>query len=661
MLSLTGADWLLDEVGDLTDHIDHITPVDFNEANRFLPESVTSMPGFIRYDVNPYMREILNCFDVDSPVREVALMKGVQITFSTLLESGALYYMGHIKTVPMMYITADRDLAKARIENNFLPMLQQSGFSNIIRSSDEGNTRKTGKTANHLQWAGGGYMVPFGAINANKMRSFSMMILLRDEVDGWPDVVGRDGDPIALTAARCSGYWDRRKIFDGSTPLLDHNSKIKKRYLRGDQRKYFVPCKRCGFEQFLRWEGVNKDTGKPFGIAWETENDRLISESVRYLCQNCGEPHFEHDKEALFAAGRWNPTATPVSPEIRSYHLPGLYSPAGFYPWSAAVTQYLDGFDPKERRVKDMAQYQVFYNNVLGETFEVRGAKITFTAVSAHRRPEYIAGQIPNKFATEYAGSPALFLTLQVDVHKSFLAVAVMAWARDAKPFVVDYWSADSRDDRFKDSDCTLPESPVWGELRDLIEKGEYTADDGRAYRISEGITFIDAGYANERVVNFCEEYAAGVYPVLGRERPAKSQRIKEFAEFETQSGTRGYRILVDHYKDRLGPVLRREWSRDSGPQKRYHFNAPQNISDKQIKELTAEKRMEKIDANGHKSYYWHRPSGVRNELWDLLVYGHAAVEVLAVAICRETWGLDSVDWARFWDFMEARLPPCKD
>ena len=111
---IIGGDWLIDQVNNLTDEITHIKPSTFNEQNRYLPESVTSMPGYIRYDVNPFMREIIDCFDINSPVREVNLMKGVQITYSTLLESGALYFMKEVKTVPLMYMTADKELAAAR-------------------------------------------------------------------------------------------------------------------------------------------------------------------------------------------------------------------------------------------------------------------------------------------------------------------------------------------------------------------------------------------------------------------------------------------------------------------------------------------------------------------------------------------------------------------
>lgn len=648
-LDLIGADWVLEQVENLTDHITHLRPTVFNEEHRYLPESVTSMPGFLRYDVNPYMREIVDCFDVASPVREVNVKKGAQITFTTAMESGLLYFMAHIKTLPMAFITADKELAEMRVENNIVPMLQQSGFSHIIKSNDEGNSRKTGRTKNLIQFEGGGYLMPMGALSPAKMRSASLAVLLKDELDAWPDKVGKDGDPDKLTDARAKGYWAVRKILRGSTPLIKGTSKIEKQYLRGDQRKYMVLCKKCKFPQELRWSTTD---GKG-GFKWDMEDGTLKLESVRYCCQECGEPHYEHDKERLFSekyGAHWKPTARPVEPGIRSYHLPGLYSPFGMLPWYQCVIDYLDAFDVDARRVKDINKFQEFYNNVLGEPFEIMGSKIRFTSVSGHRRQIYRMGQIPNKYAKEYAGSPVLFLTCQVDVHKSFLAVAVMGWCRDAKTFVIEYKRIEGPDFDFSDLSC-----PGWAQLGSMIEEGRYVADDGKQYGIS--LTFIDSGYANDTVVSFCAQYAAGVYPIVGRDRPSKTQTIREFAQFETQSGTKGYRVIVDHYKDRIAPVLRREWTEDSGPQNAYHFNAPLDMTDAQIKELTVESRREQTDSQGNTTYTWYRPGNARNELWDLLVYGHAAVEILAWSLCIKQFELETIDWERFWEYIEHENP----
>lgn len=644
-----GAEWLSDQADGLTDHIVTVSPSEFNETNRYLPKSVTSMPGFIRYSVNPYMREIVDCFDVDSEVREVALKKGVQVTYTTVLESGMLYYMAHIKTLPLMYMTADKELASARIENNIMPMLNQSGFADIIQSADALNHRKTGKTANHLQFVGGGYLVPFGARNADKMRSYSIAVLLKDEIDAWPLTVGRDGDPDTLSDDRCSAYWERRKIFRGSTPLIKGQSKIEAAYLRGDQREYRVLCRSCGFPQKLRWHSEDKKTGVVGGFAWDLDDGMLVPESVRYLCQNCGHAHYEHDKGRLFSedhGAHWHPTARPAEPGIRSYHLPAMYSPVGMQPWSKCVAQYLAAFDPEARKVIDIGKYQVFYNNILAEPFTPLGGGVSKRHVSPHRRPEYRLGQIPNTYASIHSRSRILVLTCQVDVHKSFLAVSVMAWCRDAVCYVIDYW-------RWEHEDCTEAGSPVWSRLRELIEETVYTADDGQRYRVV--VTLIDAGYANDTVTGFCSDYQAGVYPILGRDRTSRNAKIKEFAEFKTQGGRVGYTILVDHYKDRIAPVLRRDWVAAAGIQKPYHFNAPIDLPDKALWELTVERRQERKDARGRVEYYWHRPGNARNELWDLLVYGHAAVEIIAWSICIQSFGLKTVDWQAFWSYAESR------
>lgn len=652
-LANVGSLWLADEIMELTDSITHVTPSAYNEATRYLPESVTSIPGFIRYDVNPFMREIIDCADIDSHVREVNLMKGVQITYSTMLESVVLYFADHVKTLPMMYMTADKELASARIENNFIPMFNQSDLGHIIRSSDEGNTRKTGKTANHLQFAGGAYLVPFGAVNAAKMRSYSIAVMLKDEIDAWPDAVGRDGrdgDPDKLSDGRLKGYWERRKIFRGSTPLEWNSSKIFKQYKRGDQRQYMVRCRSCGFPQVIKWNTADPDTGVIGGFTWEMEEGTLLLDSVRYNCQSCGHGHAEHDKELLFSeshGAHWKPTARPVEPGIRSYHLPAFYSPIGMAPWYSLVSDYIEAYDNDTRKVKDIKKYQVFYNNVLAMPFKVTGSKVKFTQVSAHRRAEYRLGTVPNHYAKQYAGSEILFLLCTVDVHKSNLAVSVWGVATGLKTFLVDYW-------RWEEDDCSDSTSPVWSKLRTLIEETTYVADDNRPYQIMT--TFVDAGYANDVVTAFCSEYERGVYPILGRDRAAKNQTIKEFAEFTTQAGTIGFRILVDHYKDRLAPVLRREWASEDGLQPAHHFNAPVDTHDKQLKELTVESRQEKDDGKGNITYPWVRPSGVNNELFDLLVYAHCAAEVYAWQVCVQHFELKTVNWAEFWTYCEENL-----
>lgn len=641
--------WLLDRVNDIIDDVEILTPVEFNEGRRYIPQSVSRFSGYIDYSLTPYWKEILNCFDPSSDVTEVYVQKGVQVAYTTALESVMFYVAGHIKTVPVMFATADKDLSRARVENNIIPMFQQSGMD-IFQSSDTDSGRKTGKTQDHLQWVGGGYMIPTGAKNSDKMRSFSVQTLLMDEVDAWPQTLKGGGNPVYLLKDRCSGYHAVRKIFIGSTPVLKGASHIEREFQRGDQRRYMVRCLSCGEPQALRWSGRNKETGSEFGFKWDYDGQgSLDAASVRYHCQICGHAHHEHDKPKLFAETNafWKPTAIPVEPDIRSYHLPALYSPAGMQPWAKCVGAYLRAWDPQSNRVKDVDALQIFYNNILGDPFEVIGAKISFVAVSGHRRSAYRRGEIPNRWISEVCTSAILMVTCTVDVHHDNLRVAIIGWTRNMNNWVIDYHRI--QDD--SDGGCEVLESKAWAELRDIIENRQYRADDGKKYNIA--ITLVDAGFANATVCEFCAGYESGVYPILGRDSYTKTQKIQEFAAFHTQSGTTGYRLHVDYYKDRIAPVLRRDWSPDEGLQKPYQFNAPVDLTDDELRELTREQRKEKKLPNGSVSHYWHRPHGAPNELWDLLVYGHAAVEILAYSLFIQWFQEETVEWGRFWDMLE--------
>lgn len=641
--------WLAEQLEALTVELEHLTPSEWAEKRRYLPANLSPMPGYYRFQTTPYLKEIVDCLSTDSPVREVAVMKGVQIGATVgVLENAIGYCVDFVKTAPVMLVTADAELAQQRMGSNIIPMLQHSELEHLIKSADTKNARKSGRTDKKIEWVGGGFLIPFGAQNANKLRSVSIQYLLRDEVDGWPDTVGKDGDPIKLSADRTAAFEASRKIVDISTPLIKGQSKIEPRFKRGDQRYYMVRCLACGYPQRLRWRHTDQDTGEVTGIVWETEGGRLVPDSVRYLCQQCAHPHTNDDKVKLLSpdyGAEWVPTAEPVAPDIRSYHLSALYSPVGMQTWAACVHHWLQAWDDEHNRPRDNGQLQVFYNNVLGETFELRGEKLRFESVSPHRRSCYRLGEIPNKFAEQYCGSKVLLLTCAVDVHKDNLAVAVFGWCRGRRVFLVDYW-------RFEGDTQQLDDAPTWGRLRDLIERNEYRADDGTQYRIQ--VCLVDSGYLTDQVYQFASGYEVGVFPVKGREISPKTARQPEFSEFATPMGTRAFGITVDLYKDRWSASLKRSWDGQS-QQPQGHFNAPIDITDAQLKELTVEVKREKIEKTTGKriGFEWHRPGGANNELWDCLVYGNAALDMLGYDMCRAQLDMEWVNWTAFYDRCE--------
>jgi len=372
----------------------------------------------------------------------------------------------------------------------------------------------------------------------------------------------------------------------------------------------------------------------------------LVEGTVRYKCidPKCGHLHKNSDKVWMMARGEWVPTAKPKSKGVRSYHLSALYAPVFAKSWESCVVQYLTAWDVQRNRPKDMGLFQVFRNNVLGKTYSERGQAVRFEQVSAHRRHEYQFKQIPNISIAAWTGHPLTLLTCAVDVQDEYLSVGVVGWTEGWRAFLIEYFELKG--------DTSNRENPdTWGALSAFIENTEYTADDGRKYIID--LTVVDAGHQNEVVTGFCSQYTQGVYPIIGR-APTKNQQIKEFRPWVTQMGTQGYAINVDLYKERWANALKKNWDGVTR-QPATFFNVPSDCTDAQLRELTREVRRERIEKRSgrREGYEWHRMGGgaAKNELWDLLVYNNAALELIAWHICVQEFEMDYVDWPNFWLF----------
>jgi phage terminase large subunit GpA-like protein len=139
---------------------------------------------------------------------------------------------------------------------------------------------------------------------------------------------------------------------------------------------------------------------------------------------------------------------------------------------------------------------------------------------------------------------------------------------------------------------------------------------------------------------------------VKGREDTGRATAARHFTEFHTPLGKLAFGVTVDFYKDRWAGALRRGYDKSGGLQPETTLNLPSDTTDDQLKELVAEKKVEKRDARGNITFEWHRPNGAPNELWDLLVYGNAALDILANAVSRDA-GFDQVEWEYFWSACE--------
>lgn len=652
-------DWLLARFESLPTTKTTISPSEWAEKKRYLPRSVTPKAGFYRFKHTPFLREIVDCFSPESPVREVAFRKPTQIGATVGVGENMIgYAIEHVKHVPIMLITATDKMAEKRMNSYIMPMLNHSQMMHLIASSDTSNNQKTGKTKDLLQWIGGGSLFVMGAQSPAKMRSESVQWLIRDELNSWPGSSKTDGGLLELSQSRTDAFVKDRKIFDISSPTLKDAPGIDQRVEQGDKRRYHVHCIGCNQPQTLKWFVTNKETGERAGIVWEMNADgTLDQESVRYACEFCG---YEHRNEDLVYWYRddgahcyWEATKVPIHPNFRSYVLNALYST--LKPWHTCVQEYLQCWDVATNKPKNQQTAQVFWNNVLGRSYEILGAGLDRQVVSKHRRSEYKYGEVPNRFAMQATASKIHLLTCTVDVQHNHLKVAVIGWTRGERSFLIDYWTFGEAPRRKGQKityigDTTNPDDKsTWGRLDELLLSKTYTSDDGEVYGIK--LCLVDSGAFTDTVYKYCLTFAHSVFPIKGQPMTAKSA-VRYYWPFANKLGQQAFNIQVDLYKNDWSSLLSVQWDR-LGLQPIGHFNVPVDCTDEHLKELTVEKRVEKKDLRGVViGHEWHRPHLSENALWDLIVYARAAIDILANDVCIVQNKLDKVSMPHFWELI---------
>src|SRR5579885_2918427 len=165
----------------------------------------------------------------------------------------------------------------------------------------------------------GGAFGHYGSKQRSGLRSMPARYLFLDEVDAYPASADEEGDPVALAEARTRTFSWRSKIFLTSTPTIHGVSRIEREFEASDQRRFFVPCPHCGAIQWLKFERLRWDKGKP--------------ESAHYLCESCEGRIEERHKTAMLSAGEWRPAKTSADASTIGFHLSALYSPIGWLSW----------------------------------------------------------------------------------------------------------------------------------------------------------------------------------------------------------------------------------------------------------------------------------------------------------------------------------------
>lgn len=581
------------------------TVSEWADEYRVLSSKSASEPGRWRTSRTPYLKEIMDCLSPQSPIQKVVFMKGAQIG-GTECGNNWIGYIMHKAPGPIMAVSPTVEMAKRNSRQRIDPLIEDcpplKGLVSSPRSRDKGNTM----LSKDFQ---GGVLVMTGANSAVGLRSMPARYLFMDEIDGYPQDIDGEGDPILLAERRTSTFNKRKKIFLVSTPTIKGLSNIEQEFELSDKRYYFVPCPFCGGFQKLEWKQIHSENGV-----------------VGYECAHCGKFIGEHYKTQMLERGKW--VATAESDGVTAgFHLSSLYSPVGWLSWKECVDIY-------EKSKKNAGLAQGFYNTILGETFEAENDAPEWQRLY-EQRETYKIGVIP------YGG---LFLTAGVDIQKDRIECEVVAWGRQKQSWSVEYFVLDG--------DTAKPE--VWRKLETVLNK-DYPHESGVTLPIR--VMCVDSGYATQDVYGFVRRFNQAVWGGSG----ARASQPRTVVAIKGQSRDTAMILSTskaDTKKKGLkvwnvsGPVIKTElyrWLRmqrtgeDASQFGRCHF--PQ-YAEEYFKQLTAERQVVRI-TNGYPKPVWEKDPTRRNEALDCRVYARAAAAI---------YGLDRMS-ERGWQELEALIP----
>jgi len=641
--------------------INDVSPSGWAEANRIITEN-TSRPGPFSFNYSPYVREILDCLSPDHPARVITIMKGAQIGLTTGLIENGLGWIISESPGNVLYLVGHEDLVKGSM-NKVEQMIDGSGIRDLIApQSKRKRNNKSGDTDTLKEFAGG--YLKIGVANHKALKNFSLKYGFFDDYDGMKGSSESDGDLNALVMQRFAAFSKKKKVCFISTPNLKHNSNIEEEFLKGDQRKYHIPCPCCSEKIVIEWVASSQKEGLDRGgIVWELdESGKIIPESVGYRCYKCGGFFNEDDKDALLMSGEWIPTNKSGKPDHYSYHISALYAPSFMDGWYKYIDQYMDACPIGQPRVE--SKWQTFVNVVLGETYERVEENIKATELQRNIRP-YKVGLIPEKISEADGNGKIVLLTCGADIggmeDDNRLDYEIVAWSESGASYSIDHGSIGTffNGDRGRVSRTKWTLKPghpnsIFPEFEKILA-GRFKTDTGREMKVF--VTALDTGFMTTLIYPFIDNSNHYVIGVKGN--PDKYVDSHVDKKTFKQSTERGKLFIVESnvVKDQLASCINLKWNpkyHEVQPAWFLNFPMPENgkyLYDNYFAHFEAEHRVMNKDSK----FTWKKKSShLQNHLFDCRCYNIVAKDVLLTEVFRE-YKIKNGVWADYVNILFGR------
>jgi phage terminase large subunit GpA-like protein len=388
--------YIVDNLAILPSELPTLKISEHAQKYRVMPPG-TPRPGQLELSYTPYLIEPMDTMGPDSIIQRTVILKGAQQGYTMLAECVLCYYMGY-SPADILFLSATADSLERWSSRRLETAIDNYDYRKHIYAQETNTkTRKSGDKTYSKQYFGcrldmASYNSPAG------MASVDKRIMLRDETDRGPvELSTGEGSPMAVSAARVNAWGDRSKILDFSTPTTYEKSFIYKEYLKGDQRKYFMPCPNC--KTMIQFEMEFEPEKKKYGFKPIMDDGEVID--CVYVCE-CEYEIKEYEKQEMLQKGEWRPTAKSSDRFLRSYYSPAVLAPASMLSWTKIYKKYLEALNDPDIGMR------TFVNIYSGMPYQEVLSKVKIEDVN-HLRGIYEKGTIPEG---------VLFLVASADVQR---------------------------------------------------------------------------------------------------------------------------------------------------------------------------------------------------------------------------------------------------
>jgi len=326
----------------------------------------SSSPGPFSLAGREYAREYID--DFGNPlVTDMALCWGSQTSKTTSTMAGLAASIS-TEALAAIWAMPNRDLAKSFSKTRWMPLVEASpGMRGLIprgarRHDFASLEQRLGASLLNFVWS--------NSPAALSSRPAPLVIL--DEVDKFGQANKSEADALNLVEQRTKDFSNPKRI-KTSTPTLS-DGLIWQEFLKGDQRRYFMPCPSCEKHVIFAWSKsftILKMTGAEAFVVWDKESKRQdgtwdlerLRRSARAECPHCGFHIRDGHKTKMIREGVWKATNANGRASFRSRHLPSLYAASPETSFGALAVKFIEAR-------QSLMGLQGFINGELAEPWE---------------------------------------------------------------------------------------------------------------------------------------------------------------------------------------------------------------------------------------------------------------------------------------------------